>query len=314
MSGWAGIVGDVRGHLSEQLGYAIGDGELDFLQVPQMYSDLLASSQPLEELLDDAFFTGFEPNAYHHALAQLPVDTFVTTNSDVLLEEALGRSPFRAPVEVLYRDDQISHWSEAQKTNVLKLHGTITDHRSIVFTEDQYLDRYAGDSLLFQLVRTDSRTRFGISHRGHAIIRTRDRRSQRSKAGVDSYFGHSCIPRQPSRHSGVPGFRIGGLGLRVGGLDSAVGGLDCPIGGLGSGVGGQGDGRGVSMVGVLIVGPGGGADGGLQRVVNPMTIAARMAIIIPGTINWCIRRSWKSLGGGGAAAKVTGSLRIAAST
>jgi hypothetical protein len=153
MSGWAGIVDDVRGHLSERLGYAIGDGELDFLQVPQMYSDLLASSRPLEDLLDDAFLIGFEPNAYHHALAQLPADTFVTTNWDVLLEKALVASPFRAPVEVLYRDDHISHWSEAQKTNVIKLHGTITDHRSIVFTENQYLDRYAGDSLLFQLVR-----------------------------------------------------------------------------------------------------------------------------------------------------------------
>lgn len=118
-----------------------------------MYSALAASSQPLHELLDEAFLTGFEPNEYHHALARMPVDTYITTNWDVLLEKALEQAPFRAPVRVLYRDDHVADWSEAQRTSVIKLHGTIKDHRSIVFSEDQYLDRYGSDSLLFQLVR-----------------------------------------------------------------------------------------------------------------------------------------------------------------
>ncbi len=81
------------------------------------------------------------------------MSTYITTNWDLLLEIALKQVPFRAPVEVLYRDEQVADWSEAQRTSVIKLHGTISDHRSIVFSEAQYLDRYGTDSLLFQLVR-----------------------------------------------------------------------------------------------------------------------------------------------------------------
>ncbi|MFL9655144.1 SIR2 family protein [Streptomyces sp. PB17] len=156
---WSEIVSDVRKRLSSVMGDPVSEEDLDHLQVPAMYAGYLATSQPLNDLLDEAFSTGFQPNVYHSALAQLPVNSFVTTNWDNLLETALTAVPLAGPVRSIYRDDQIGSWNEIRARNVIKLHGSIQDKSSIVFSEDQYLSRYGRDSLLFQLVRVLLATR-----------------------------------------------------------------------------------------------------------------------------------------------------------
>ncbi|MFY1692981.1 SIR2 family NAD-dependent protein deacylase [Plantactinospora sp. WMMB782] len=143
----------MRRRISDVIGEDIAEGDLDHLQAPAMYTAYLATNRPLHDLLDEAFATGFKPNYYHEALAQLPINSFVTTNWDNLLEEALAAVPLAVPVRTLFRDEHIGSWNETRARNVIKLHGSIQDKSSIVFTEDQYLARYAKDSLLFQLVR-----------------------------------------------------------------------------------------------------------------------------------------------------------------
>ena len=71
MLGWADIVGDVRASVSQHLGYDVGPNELDFLQVPQVYSSLVGS-HALNRHLDEAFAGGFVPNAYHRRTRGAP--------------------------------------------------------------------------------------------------------------------------------------------------------------------------------------------------------------------------------------------------
>jgi hypothetical protein len=156
VASWDGIVDRLRGSVSEWLGRPIGPEELDLLEAPLLYSHLHDSRQPLYDILDEAVGGGFEPNALHTMLAQMPFQTILTTNWDTLLEDAASQI---RPSHVIFDDQGVGGWRESEALQIVKMHGSIASRQSIVFGEDDYSRLYTGDSLILHLFRTIFATR-----------------------------------------------------------------------------------------------------------------------------------------------------------
>jgi len=155
--GWDQLVERLRSYVSDWLGRPVSEDELDLFETPLLYTHVTRTRQPLYDVLDQAVGEGFDPNALHRLLAQMPVSSILTTNWDRLLETAL-RSEGR-PVNVIHDDTRIAGWNEARAVQVIKMHGSIDAHESIVFGEDDYQRLYTSDSLMLNLVRTLLATR-----------------------------------------------------------------------------------------------------------------------------------------------------------
>jgi CheY-like chemotaxis protein len=72
----------------------------------------------------------------HDVLASLPVNVFITTNYDHLLETSL-RARTR-PLHVICDDVELTQWDEDAETQLIKLHGDIDRGNTIVITADDY--------------------------------------------------------------------------------------------------------------------------------------------------------------------------------
>ncbi len=94
-----------------------------------------------------------EPSPAHHALADLDVEFFFTTNFDSLLEDALqarGRNPY-----VIKRDVDYAHYPKPGVAKVFKMNGDLDLPSDLVITENDFA-RYAQSrpNLLQELQRT----------------------------------------------------------------------------------------------------------------------------------------------------------------
>lgn len=154
---WTELVDRLRSYVGDWLGRPITEEELDLFETPLLYTQLTRTRQPLYDVLDQAVGEGFEPTALHRLLAQLPVSSILTTNWDRLIEAALQGE--ERPTNVIYDDPGIARWNEARAVQVVKMHGSIDSHGSIVFSEDDYQRLYTSDSLMLNLVRTLLATR-----------------------------------------------------------------------------------------------------------------------------------------------------------
>ena len=80
----------------------------------------------------------------HGLIASLPCNEFITTNVDDLFERAATAT--QGDLKVVPNQAESDRW-------LLKLHGTITDETSLVFTRDNFLDLGRGSRALFGLVQ-----------------------------------------------------------------------------------------------------------------------------------------------------------------
>jgi hypothetical protein len=156
ISSWTELVARLRRTVEEELGEPVDQADLDLLETPRIYSQVTGSRQPLYDLLEEAVGSKFKPNPLHSLLVDLPVRTILTTNWDLLIEEAV-RS--RRPCNVIYDDAKVSTWREGAALQLVKFHGSVTNSSSIVFGEDDYHRFYGGHGLLLQLVRNIIATR-----------------------------------------------------------------------------------------------------------------------------------------------------------
>lgn len=156
IASWPELVERLRSSVGARLGRPIADDELDLFATPVLYSHLQGSRQPLLELLGEAVDDRFEPHPMHRLLAQMPVRSVLTTNWDRLIERAF--EPIR-PVQVVHDEMTVASWNEGLATQIVKLHGTIEDPRSIVFAEDDYQRFYTSESPLLNLAKTILATR-----------------------------------------------------------------------------------------------------------------------------------------------------------
>ena len=75
------------------------------------------------------------PSLCHRVLASLPIDLFLTTNFDTLLEQSLPDT------DVIVNDADFSALDDRTKKQLIKVHGDFRDGESIVFTKSDY-DHY----------------------------------------------------------------------------------------------------------------------------------------------------------------------------
>lgn len=91
----------------------------------------------------------------HSLLASLPCNEFLTTNVDTLFEQACNSQKQQRALAVLpiYEDTQLANrW-------LLKIHGSITDEDSLVFSRTNYLDSFRSNRALMGVLQASLLTR-----------------------------------------------------------------------------------------------------------------------------------------------------------
>jgi NAD-dependent SIR2 family protein deacetylase len=74
------------------------------------------------------------PSPIHSTITTLPINTIVTSNWDQLLERQFAHD--HISLDTIWRDTQLS--TTTTRKTLIKMHGTIEDPDSIVFSEDDY--------------------------------------------------------------------------------------------------------------------------------------------------------------------------------
>lgn len=158
MTSWDEIVSTLR-KLIRGSGRFGGPVDLDAFETPDAFRRRFKGggySKELSQIIEEAVGRGFKPNALHRLLSDMPFRTFLTTNWDSLLEDALSTA---RRVNVIFGDESARNWRESQATQIIKFHGTHDVPSSLVFGLSDYSRLYQKPSLLMSLVRTLISTR-----------------------------------------------------------------------------------------------------------------------------------------------------------
>jgi len=118
----------------------------DYLEKAQYLYDLSEKVTVLNEVKD--IFSSSISNIdldIQNRITSLPIDTVITTNWDNLVENSFETRGIS--FNKIWKDDQISSTSFHGK-NIIKLHGTLEDPDSIVFSEDDYNHSFNKNPLL----------------------------------------------------------------------------------------------------------------------------------------------------------------------
>lgn len=105
------------------------------LKIPQYYLNECGRLRLEKRVIDVIEPRSRELTDNHRLLAQLPIQTWITTNWDNLLETALKEN--RKKVKVFVCDKNISHQS-ADEVCLFKIHGDCSNPETIVITEEDY--------------------------------------------------------------------------------------------------------------------------------------------------------------------------------
>ena len=126
------------------------DKEHDLLSVAQYYSNV-NERVAIDQLIRENYYRkNLEPTCNHKLLADLPIDTYWTTNYDNLIERALEEA--NKSYYVKLRDADLRAMGSSDDVKVYKMHGDVSNPESAVITRSDY-ERYAyGDRKLFRNV------------------------------------------------------------------------------------------------------------------------------------------------------------------
>lgn len=136
LPGWEELVRT----LASEIGYelpAIGERiptEM-LIRIPQYFENTLGRQALLSRVFDATNTIDKEPTENHRLVAQLPIQTWVTTNWDDLLEITL-REAGRA-YRTIIRDQDLPYQSR-DAVSLLKMHGDRQQRDTIVITQDDY--------------------------------------------------------------------------------------------------------------------------------------------------------------------------------
>lgn len=122
----------------------------DQLQKAQFLYDNLDKITVINEIRDIFDRIEVNNNIYENIIT-LPLKGIITSNWDSLIEESFSRN--NQATTKIWKDDQISSIVLGSKT-ILKIHGTIEDAKSIVFSEDDYYDSFNNNPVLKQYIST----------------------------------------------------------------------------------------------------------------------------------------------------------------
>jgi hypothetical protein len=120
-------------------------GKLDPTQQAQYLYDSVGKAVVVERVIDLFRRNLRGSTASHEAIPRLPIRTIVTTNWDNLLEKQFEEE--RITCDVIWKDQQVGATTHRRK--ILKVHGTLEDIDSIIFSEDDYF-RFANSSSIYK--------------------------------------------------------------------------------------------------------------------------------------------------------------------
>jgi len=98
-----------------------------------------------------------QPTQYHKFLIDLQPDTIITTNWDLLIEQAYNDN--KIPLNVIYSDNHVANFDTNKKTQLLKIHGSINDFESLVYKKSSYEEFWKENKVLYSLLVTLISTR-----------------------------------------------------------------------------------------------------------------------------------------------------------
>ena len=124
--------------------------DLDPNQKAQFLYDKSNKTAIIDEI-NEIFERSMEDSVIHKILVTLPVKTIITTNWDCLIEKYFADEP-GINITPIWKNDQISMKINQQK--LIKMHGDLQDPKSIIFSEDDYLDFLNDQSLLKEYIST----------------------------------------------------------------------------------------------------------------------------------------------------------------
>jgi len=108
----------------------------NFLEVVERFRQLVSVDE-YNNFLINHFSQYSIPSKLHELIAKLPTDFYITTNFDQLMEIAIQKEFGYFPL-VCTRYDQVANARSQDKRFIIKLHGTIQDISTIVFSESDY--------------------------------------------------------------------------------------------------------------------------------------------------------------------------------
>lgn len=132
-------------------------GELTALTIPELYNLLNAKKYPLLLFLKTRLGRNARPNAYHDLLCNLGCRTVVTTNFDNLIED--GFTSRGVQVEKIWKNEHLAFYDENRAVQVLKVHGSIDDIDTVVFSKSDYDAFKQERALVYHLLSTVFLTR-----------------------------------------------------------------------------------------------------------------------------------------------------------
>ncbi len=107
----------------------------DLLKIAQLYVDKYDRPALIDRILEATDTTAVQITDNHRLLAKLPINMWITTNYDTLLEDAL-REAGRTCRTVI--NDGAVPFTNTDQVTLIKMHGTWGDPSSIIITEKDY--------------------------------------------------------------------------------------------------------------------------------------------------------------------------------
>jgi isopentenyldiphosphate isomerase len=151
MVGWDAITSKIAGELKKRgLGDLSGGllpGKRYFLDVAEIYNIAYRNKYPLSRILKNHFDGDFSPNELHDIVLRFNFDIILTTNFDRLIEKALDHH--KMSFNLVCEDGHLKYFDEKTKTQVVKIHGTIENPESMVFSLSTYDDYAQKRSLIY---------------------------------------------------------------------------------------------------------------------------------------------------------------------
>jgi len=131
---------DLTRRLASEIGYEVPpkgqriETEV-FTKVPQYFENRHGRHELISRVVELIDTTGIKPTKNHQVLARLPIQTWVTTNWDDLLEKTLDEAGRRCRIIV---GGQTLPYQTAEAVSLVKMHGDQRQPDTIIITQEDY--------------------------------------------------------------------------------------------------------------------------------------------------------------------------------
>jgi hypothetical protein len=154
-SSWSNLINALMNNIVPEKvsGHADFLAQLSQPDLADVVDSLIPTSGPATDFLVDRINSSrLAVHEYQRSLLDLQCPTIVTTNWDTLIEKACDER--RLPWGVVYRDRDVGMFDPSRRTQLIKIHGTISDPASVVYRKSDYAKFWSDRPLLLSLLTT----------------------------------------------------------------------------------------------------------------------------------------------------------------